>query len=431
MDILIVTIFCIVLIGCVANGISVVAALIVGLMLFLFYGKRRGFSASELMGMCRDGISTAANVILMMIIVGMLTAMWRSSGCIPTIVSYASGLIHPSVFVLLAFLLNAVVSVLTGTSVGTAATMGTICMSIANSMGMPPALVGGAVLSGAFFGDRCSPVSTSANLVCTVTQTDIYDNIRRMIRSCVIPLILSCVFYFAAGFFLPGGSIDMDIRSLFGMEFAISPICLIPAVCVLVLAAFKVEIKLTMLISLGLAFAISVFVQHRAVPELVAAMVKGYSSSAAELAPLINGGGLRSMLKIVIIVTIASCYSGIFRKTGLLNFTYGFIGRLAERFGNYIAVLVIGLLTVMIACNQALAIMLTAQLTDKLTLPKEIRANYIEDTTIVIAGIIPWSIACSTPLISSGAPTSSILFACYLYLLPVCGLVRSLINKKS
>ena len=128
-----------------------------------------------------------------------MTALWRASGTIPFIVSKASTLIRPSVFLLMTFLLNSGLSVLTGTSFGTSATMGVICASMGSTMGVSPILTGGAVLSGAFFGDRCSPVSTSALLVAGITGTDIYKNIRGMIRTSLIPFIAACVIYFAIG----------------------------------------------------------------------------------------------------------------------------------------------------------------------------------------------------------------------------------------
>ena len=112
---------------------------------------------------------------------------------------------NPSVMILMAFLLNALVSVLTGTAFGTAATMGVICMTMAKAMGCNEILAGGAILSGVFFGDRCSPVSTSALLVSELTHTNIFDNIRLMVRTAIVPLILTCAFYGVCGIRISGG----------------------------------------------------------------------------------------------------------------------------------------------------------------------------------------------------------------------------------
>ncbi len=170
--------FCAALLICIVLDLSTLYALAFGLLVFLLYGRRKGFSRRELFRMAFEGIKTVRNILITFFLIGIMTALWRAAGTIPVIVCYASGLIRPSVFLLMAFLLNCLVSVLTGTSFGTAATMGIICAAIGTAMGVSPLLTGGAVLSGAFFGDRCSPVSTSALLVAAVTKTDIYDNIR-------------------------------------------------------------------------------------------------------------------------------------------------------------------------------------------------------------------------------------------------------------
>lgn len=101
----------------------------------------------------------------------MMTALWRACGTIPYIICHAAKLLRPEVILLASFLLNCGISVLTGTSFGTAATIGVICMSMGVSEGANPLLLGGAILSGAFFGDRCSPFSTSALLVSELTKT--------------------------------------------------------------------------------------------------------------------------------------------------------------------------------------------------------------------------------------------------------------------
>lgn len=180
--------FCIVLILCIILNISILYALITGLMIFCIYGRLKGHTLKQLVSMIISGVKTAKNILLVFVLIGMLTALWRACGTIPMIICYAVRLIHPRSVVLMSFLLNCGVSVLTGTSFGTAATMGVICMTMAVSMGANPVFVGGAILSGVYFGDRCSPVSTSALLVSELTGTSIFDNIRHMLRTALLPL---------------------------------------------------------------------------------------------------------------------------------------------------------------------------------------------------------------------------------------------------
>ena len=134
-----------------------------------------------------------------------------------------NGLCSAVIFLLFTFLMNCLVSLLTGTAFGTAATMGVISMSLASALGLSPMWVGGAILAGVFFGDRCSPVSTSALLVATLTETNLYSNIRAMIKSANLPFIVSCLLYFVIGFVLnPAGQVQ-DAGSVLRRAFILSP----------------------------------------------------------------------------------------------------------------------------------------------------------------------------------------------------------------
>jgi len=425
MEALVLIVFCIILIGCIITGKSIVLGLLAGLILFLTFGKVKGFSVRALTVMCLSGIKTVKGILITFFLTGMLTAIWRASGCIPTIVYYASSLINPAMFVLVTFLLNALVSVLTGTAFGTAATMGVICVSIAKAMDLPVFWVGGSVLSGVYVGDRCSPVSTSALLVSTLTGTDIYTNIKNMVKTSLVPFVLTCIIYIGEGLFLDATAGVVDVKSLFREEFNISFICLLPAVALLVLALLRIDVKVLMLISIAISIPVALFVQGAQFGDVLKTLLTGYQASSAVLAGMINGGGMASMVKVAAIVCIASCYAGIFKETGLLDFMYKTINRFADKLGNYLATLLVSVPVSAIACNQTLAIMLTNQLTAYLEENKEQRAIYLEDSAVVVAPLIPWSIAGTVPLTAAGAPLICILAACYLYLLPMWRAIRN------
>ena len=169
--------FAAILIASIAAGIPIIIALLAGYAVFFIYALRRGFRPMAILGMSLSGISEARNILIAFALIGMLTATWRCAGTIPSIVCYAFGIVRPSWFLIAAFLINSLISFLTGTSFGSVATMGVICMTMGNALGISPALTGGAILSGIFFGDRCSPVSTSALLVADITKTGIFGNI--------------------------------------------------------------------------------------------------------------------------------------------------------------------------------------------------------------------------------------------------------------
>ena len=421
--------FCICLLVCVFSGYSILYALTIGLFIFLVYGKSKGFSAKELAVMCLDGIRTARNILITFILIGILTALWRNAGTIPAIICYAASLFQPSLFLLMAFLLNCAVSFLTGTAFGTAATMGVICTTMAAAMNIPILLVGGAVLSGVFFGDRCSPVSTSALLVAELTKTDIFSNIRRMFRTAVIPFTMTCLLYLIIGIFTSHEDTTIDLYQLFGQEFQLSPIALIPAAVILFLAAARVNVRLTMLASILTAIPVCCFLQGASPSQLINVSVFGYHSQRAAVAAMINGGGITSMLRVTAIVCLSSAYSGIFKKTGLLNQLQESIQRLSRRITAYGATLLASMLAAAVACNQTLAVMLTDQLCESTNPDSENFAIDLEDSAVVVAALIPWSIAGGAPLSSAGAPLSSIFFAFFLYLLPLWRLSLALFRK--
>lgn len=428
--------FSLVLIMCVLFDVYILYALVAGYVIFFCYGLHRGHGWRQILKMSWEGIITVKNILLTFVLIGMLTALWRACGTIPVIVAYASDFINPFVFYLAAFLLNGLVSVLTGTSFGTAATVGTIVMTMSAVMGMSPALAGGAVLAGAYFGDRCSPVSTSALLVAQLTGTDIYQNIRAMIKTCIIPLALTCLIYWLAGNYWSvgaglvvhaDGTVGLSMHELFNPVFGTGIIPLIPAIVILVLAMLQTPVKQAMLASIIAALPICVFYQGLAMPDILHYTVWGYGAADPQIAALLNGGGITSMKNVIAIVCLSSSYAGIFQGTGLLNGLKAIVAGLEAKYSHFAVTFLASIVTSMIACNQTLAIMLTHQLCDggdKTALTDTYRAICLEDSVVLLAPLVPWSIAGTAPLYSAGAPIDSLFFAVYLYILPLYHLLR-------
>lgn len=424
MEWLVLGLFCSGLLLCLLLDWSILYALLAGLLLFLLYGRRKGFGWKALLGMALAGVKAVKNILITFLLIGVLTALWRAAGTIPVIVSYAARLIRPGVFLLMAFLLNAGVSVLTGTSFGTAATMGVICATMGDVFGVPVVLTGGAVLAGAFFGDRCSPVSTSALLVSELTKTSVFDNIQRMVKTALIPFLASCAVYAPLGLLTPHGAGAMDLSALFSREFTLSLWAVIPAAVILALSLLRVNVKLAMAASILSAVPLCLWLQGHAPLSLLRTALAGFAAGDAQVAAMLDGGGVVSMLRVGAIVCISSSYSVLFQKTGLLDRVKGAIGHLSRRTDPFCATLVTSALAGMVACNQSLTILLAHQLCRELRSDPSDTALDLEDTAVVVAPLIPWSIAGAVPLGAVGAPGVSVLLACYLYLLPLWRLIR-------
>lgn len=423
MEVLTIGIFCALLIICIITGKSILYALLAGLIIFSLYGKKQGYSWRLISRMALQGAWKVKNILLTFILIGMLTALWRQAGTIPAIICYTVRLIKPSTFLLMTFLLNCLISVLTGTALGTAATIGVVCATMASALGIPSWMTGGAILSGVYFGDRCSPVSTSALLVAELTETGIYTNIKNMIKSALAPFTITCILYLTVSIQLHGKTEMPDLGHAFGSEFRLSWIALLPAAVILLLSVMQAGVKIAMIASIVTAIPVCIGLQNMAFTELPELLLNGFHSTDVAVAAMLNGGGITSMLKVGAIVCISSSYSGIFQATGILNGFQKMVCLLANRTKPYFAVLVTSILTSVMACNQTLAIMLTGQLCSR-TEPDKLRfANNLEDSAVIIAPLVPWSIACAVPLTAAGAPGYSVLFAVFLYLLPLCDLV--------
>ena len=428
-SVIVILLFSISLIVCLLLKFSVVRALIIGYIIFISYGLIKGYSLKVLIKKSFEGIMTVKNILLVFILIGMITALWRASGTIAFIVYMGSKLISPAILILLTFLLCSILSVLIGTSLGTAATMGVICASIGKTMGVNPYYVGGAVLSGIYFGDRCSPMSTSALLIAELTKTNLYTNIKLMIKTSIIPFIVTCLFYLFLGFKSKVSNISVDVTEIFKQNYNLNIVVIIPAILIIVLSLLKINVKKTMLISIVVSFIIAMFIQKESVVSLIKYCIFGYNNSNQELNLMMKGGGILSTINVGLIVGISSSYSGIFKETKMLVPLKEYLKGFSEKTSNYFVIFLSSIISGAIACNQSLGIILTNELSEELV-DKQERAIILENTVVLLAGLIPWNTAMVVPLRTLDVGIMSGFFAFYLYFLPLWNLIVGIIKEK-
>lgn len=407
----------------VATGQSLIIALSLGLLIFVIYAFIKGNNPKRIGSMILNGVKSARTILIVFGLIGILTALWRAGGTIPFLIYHSIRFIQPDFFVLYAFILCSMVSILTGTSFGTASTMGVVCMSIGLALGIDSFLTGGAILSGVFFGDRCSAISSSALLVSELTQTNLFINIKNMLKTTLIPLLITVVIYAVTGHINSNTVISSESVSIYSDSFNLYWWVSIPAALVIVLSLFKFKVKRTLIISIIASVFVCLYAQKISVSEIISIALMGYEAKNATLGPIINGGGLVSMVRSASIVGISSSYFGIFRNTEILLEIKRWIKNLSLRTTSFFTIFLSSILMSAVSCNQTLATMLTFELNDDLVPDRYKLAIYLENTVIVIAPLIPWSIAGAFPLSAVGAPASSILYAVYLYILPLYGLL--------
>ena len=417
------------LIFCLLLKYSVIYALIVGYIIFMTYGLIKGYDLKVLIKKSFEGVLTVKNILLVFVLIGMITALWRASGTIAFIVYMGSKLISPSILILLTFLLCSILSFLIGTSLGTAATMGVICVSIGKAMGINPYYLGGAVLSGIYFGDRCSPMSTSALLITELTKTNLYTNIKLMFKTSIIPFVTTCLFYLFLGLKSSTSPVSIDATNIFKENYNLNIVVIVPAILIIILSLFKVNVKKTMLVSIVISFIIAMFFQKESVTSLINYCVYGFHHSNEKLNSMMKGGGILSMLNVGLIVAISSSYSGIFKETKMLVLMKKYLKEFSEKTSNYFVIFLSSIISGAIACNQSLGIILTYELCEELE-DKQNMAIILENTIVLLAGLIPWNIAMAVPLKTIDIGLMSGLFAFYLYFLSLWNLFLGIIKEK-
>ena len=412
--------FFVLLITCLLSGTSVSWALLGGLLLFWGYGKRQGHSHRQLAEMAWTELKKGLIVVVVVFLIGVITGLWRAGGTIAFCIVRGMELVTPNLFLVVAFLLCASLSYVLGTSFGVSSTMGVILMAIARSGGVDPVITAGVILSGVYFGDRCSPASSAAVLVATVSETDLYTNVRKMLRTGLLPTLLTIGIYTALSFAHPITGVDASVLTSMTDAFVISWVALLPAAVMFVLPLRKVPIRISMLCSITVAAVIAFFQQGFSIPEILSIAWNGYHPENEALRGVLGGGGVMSMMSSYVIVSLASMYSGILRGTGALDALDKKAAALTARIGRFPAMATVTTLCVSVLCNQAVTVMLGTQLMRGCYDDKDELAQDMENSGIMIAGLIPWSIACSVPLSMLGSNVRSVPYAVLLWLTPLC-----------
>jgi len=406
------------------TGHSLVWPLLWGLALFFLLGLRRGFPAKKLAAMAWKKGRESLIVVPVFLIIGTVTGLWRASGTIAYFLYHGLRGISPAWFVLMAFLLSALISFALGTSYGVTGTAGVVLITLARSGGVDLAITAGAIISGAYFGDRCSPMSSCASLVAACTGTDLYANVREMLRTAALPTALTSALFALLSAQNPITTVDADILSALSDNFSLHISVLLPAALMLLLPLLKVPVKWAMTVSALTAFLLTVFLQGLPLGTALKTAFLGYAPVQPELQPILSGGGLISMVQTSVIVFITSLYAGILEGIDALSPAKHWVEQLTDRLGLFPTTAIVSTAIVSVFCNQSVMVLMDAQL-----LAESYRrrgasntelAMDIANSGVTLAGLIPWSIAISVPLSMLGVGNEAIPWCILLYMIPLC-----------
>ena len=414
-----------VIIIAVANGIAIGYALIVVwcIMAYVFY--RKGYQPKELLNLSWTGAKSSIVVMQIFLLIGWLIAMWQAAGIIPMIIATGIDLIDPSLFIACAFLLTAIVSMLLGTAFGTVGTIGIVLITMARAGNIPENIVAGAIIAGAYFGDRNGPLSSSASLVAALTHTRVPTNIPIMFKDGLPALVISTVLYLLLSQWFPLNYTNSLLPDTIHFVFNIDWTLWIPVIIVIALLPLKVSIRWPIGLSALVAAILAYTNQGATLSDLGWYTLTGFKLPHYNpLADIIHGGGLQTMFIPTLSIFMATALSGMLEGVGFWNDVRQLLERAKTRSDVFAANVGLTLLTGAVGCSQAIAVVMTHSIMRITYAQRGIQDEDVmldfENSGILIAPLLPWNIAAYVPIVMIGTSTAGYVpFAFFLYLVPL------------
>ena len=317
--------FVFILSGILLFGTSAHMPLVLAGCVAAIVGVASGYKWSELEAGMSDTIKASAPAILIMLIIGMVIGTWMLGGIVPTMIYYGLTWISPKIFLVTACLLCTLVSTFTGSSWSTMGTVGVALMGVGSGLGVNPGMTCGAVISGAYFGDKMSPLSDTTNLAPAMAGTTVFSHMKHMVYTTTPSYIIAIIIYAVLGFSVVGenadlGTIDLYLETL-SANFNISPWMLIPPICVLLMVIFKVPAIPGLLGVAALGGVFAMVFQGAHLSQVLASAYTGVSldTGVEAINKLVNRGGLSSMLDTIALILIALAFAGIVERTGMVH----------------------------------------------------------------------------------------------------------------
>lgn len=415
-------------------------AMLIGVAVASFIAWRCGYSWKQIQGGMTQGITNSLPAIIILIIVGILIGVWIASGVVPTLLYYGLKLLSPEIFLPAALIICSITSLATGTSWGTTGTIGVALMGIGVGLGFPLPLVAGCVLSGAYFGDKMSPMSDTTNMAPAMAGTDLYTHIKHMFYTTGVAFGLTLIIEIILGFKYSGGEGNLEnvqvIIATLDDTFWINPLMLLPAVLVIALAYFKIPAIPGMTAGVLSAAIMGLLLQDNSVEDLFNTAYAGYQSATglAAVDDLISKGGMESMLYTISIVISAMMFGGVMEHTNQLRVIVERILKWATSQGSLFASTVgTALVSNMILCDQYMSIVVTARMYAQTFKDKGLHAKNlsraVEDSATVTANLVPWNSGGTYQASVLGVATLAYLpFAFFCWLSPIITLLFGIFN---
>jgi NhaC family Na+:H+ antiporter len=429
------------------SGPNQFALLLAGAIAALI-GFKYGLGYEYMLEKVSKNIQSTSGAILILLFVGALSGTWLISGIIPTMVYYGLQLLNPTIFLVSALVISAIVSLIIGSSWSTTATVGIALIGIGKALGFPIEMVAGAVISGAYFGDKMSPLSDTTNLASAIAEVDLYKHVRYMMYTTIPTFSVALIVFAILGFTHSGGQMQDTSSLLKDIEsvFTISPLLLLVPAIVIFLIIKKTPPLVALLAGVILGGLVALFFQT----DILLQQVNGDAGSIAKsykaitqaivsdvqiqtdnkiLYDLFSSGGMAGMLNTIWLIITAMFFGGVMEAIGALKkISETLLGMFKSVFGLFLSTDLTCILFNATASDQYLAIVVPGkmykQAFDDAGLAPENLSRTIEDSGTVTSVLIPWNTGGAYNAKVLGVPTESYaIYAVFNWLSPIMTLV--------
>lgn len=364
---------------------------------------RCGYTWEDIAFGMLDSIKRTVEAFLIILCVGMLIGAWVWSGTMPAMVYYGLDLIAPRVFLVVGCILCGIVGLATGSSWTASGTVGVALMGIAAGLGIPAPIAAGMIISGAYMGDKWSPLSDSTNVAAAAAETPLYDHVRAMMTTTLPSLCIALVIYGVLGFVLiDANGYDptqaKELQAVIAANFNLNPCVLLPILVILFGAWKRIPAIPSLLLAAAVGGIFAMIFQGTTLPEIINAFQYGYTADTGNALAdkLLSRGGEDSMLWTISLIMFAMCFGGILEKCGYVEVLLGPIVRRVKSVGGLVTAMIItGIVCDIVLTDQYLAIMVPSRMFqksfDERGLSRSFLSRTSEDAATLWSPMIPWN----------------------------------------
>ena len=361
-----------------------------------------GYKWKELEDAVVQGMGLTISPLFILLVIGIMIGTWIQGGVVPAMIFYGLKILSPEFFLVTSLLICSIVALGTGSSWSTVGTMGVALIAIGNSMGIPLPIVAGSIISGAYFGDKMSPLSDTTNLAPAVAGTDVFTHIKHMVYTTTPAYIITVIIFFFIGLNYAHGTIESGniktVLHILEIKYYISPLLLLAPVIVIILVVMKVPPIPSIFIGAVVGSIFSMALQGNNFMQVMTAAFSGEVSHTgnAMVDSLLTRGGISSMFNVVILVWCAIAFSSIVERTGMLSAVMLPIIRSIKGQGTLILSTLLSCIALdAVCCSQYVSIiiggkMYKAEFQRQKLKPKNL-SRCLEDSGTMFSGLIPWN----------------------------------------